>query len=84
MTLLVGPGDAPLRWTKDFIYGFVEEGGERYYIEPLWIICLRRIGICSSCTPPKRRQPGILTRLVPWWNPKKPLTAFAKQRTAAR
>ncbi|MEO6758266.1 MAG: PKD domain-containing protein, partial [Saprospiraceae bacterium] len=33
---LAGSGQLRLTLNKDFIYGFVEEGGERYYIEPLW------------------------------------------------
>ena len=31
-----GGGQVRLTLTEDFIYGFVEEGGETYYMEPLW------------------------------------------------
>ncbi len=33
---LVGGGQTRLTLDDDFIYGFVEENGERYYVEPLW------------------------------------------------
>ncbi|MCY7328738.1 MAG: M12 family metallo-peptidase, partial [Saprospiraceae bacterium] len=33
---LAGGGTVRLTLDQDFIYGFVEEGGERFYIEPLW------------------------------------------------
>ncbi len=33
---LTGGGQVRLTLNQDFIYGFVEENGERYYVEPLW------------------------------------------------
>ncbi len=35
---MLGGGKARLTLNEDFIYGFVEEGGQTWYIEPLWYL----------------------------------------------